>query len=94
MKATGIIRRMDDLGRIVIPKELRRTMGVREGDPLELTINKSGNLVLTPYHATTSDKLRGIAETLNTMGNSPEEWEIAKQLKEIAEHLRKIQGAE
>lgn len=36
MKATGIIRRVDDLGRVVIPKELRRTYGIREGDPLEL----------------------------------------------------------
>lgn len=94
MKATGIIRRMDDLGRIVIPKEIRRTMGVREGDPLELTINQFGNLELIPYHSTASDKLRGIAETLDTLGSSPEEWEIARQLKEIAENLKKIQGAD
>lgn len=94
MGATGIVRRLDDLGRIVIPKEIRRTMGVREGDPLELTINQFGNLELVPYHSTASDKIRGIAETLNTMGNSPEEWEIARQLQEIAKTLKKIQGAE
>lgn len=94
MAATGIIRRLDDLGRIVIPKEIRRTMGVREGDALELTINKFGNLELVPYHSTASDKIRGIAETLNTMGHSPEEWEIARQLHEIAKALKKIQGAE
>lgn len=94
MAATGIIRRLDDLGRIVIPKEIRRTMGVREGDALELTINKFGNLELIPYHSTASDKIRGIAETLNTMSHSPEEWEIARQLHEIAETLKKIQGAE
>lgn len=94
MSATGIVRRLDDLGRIVIPKEIRRSMGVREGDPLELRINRFGNLELVPYHSTASDKILGIAETLNTMGNSPEEWEIAKQLQEIAKTLKKIQGAE
>ncbi len=38
MKATGIVRRIDDLGRVVIPKEIRRTMRIREGDPLEMTL--------------------------------------------------------
>ncbi len=38
MKATGIIRRIDDLGRVVIPKEIRRTLKIREGDPLEIFI--------------------------------------------------------
>ena len=38
MKATGIVRRMDDLGRIVIPKEIRRTLRIREGDPLSITL--------------------------------------------------------
>lgn len=37
MKATGIVRRIDDLGRVVIPKEIRRTMRIREGDPLQIT---------------------------------------------------------
>ena len=39
MKATGIVRRIDDLGRVVIPKEIRRTMRIREGDPLQTTLN-------------------------------------------------------
>ncbi len=38
MKATGIVRRIDDLGRVVIPKEIRRTMRIREGDPLQVTL--------------------------------------------------------
>ena len=42
MKATGIVRRIDDLGRIVIPKEIRRTMRIREGDPLEIYTDKDG----------------------------------------------------
>lgn len=41
MKATGIVRRIDDLGRIVIPKEIRRTMHIREGDPLEISVRSS-----------------------------------------------------
>ena len=40
MKATGIVRRIDDLGRVVIPKEIRRTMRIREGDPLQTSWNK------------------------------------------------------
>ena len=41
MKATGIVRRIDDLGRVVIPKEIRRTMRIREGDPLQMTLTES-----------------------------------------------------
>ena len=44
MKATGIVRRIDDLGRVVIPKEIRRTMRIREGDPLEIFTNSDGCL--------------------------------------------------
>ncbi|MBR7033832.1 MAG: AbrB/MazE/SpoVT family DNA-binding domain-containing protein [Clostridia bacterium] len=40
MKATGIVRRIDDLGRVVIPKEIRRTMRIREGDPLQMTLTE------------------------------------------------------
>ena len=46
MKATGIVRRIDDLGRIVIPKEIRRTMRIREGDPLEIYTSPEGEVFL------------------------------------------------
>ncbi len=46
MKATGIVRRIDDLGRVVIPKEIRRTMRIREGDPLQMTLTKHQFFVL------------------------------------------------
>lgn len=49
MKATGIVRRIDDLGRVVIPKEIRRTMRMREGDPLEIFTNQSGELIFKKY---------------------------------------------
>ena len=45
MKATGIVRRIDDLGRVVIPKEIRRTMRIREGDPLQTTLTRSENYI-------------------------------------------------
>ncbi len=45
MKATGIVRRIDDLGRVVIPKEIRRTMRIREGDPLMMTLTPSENYI-------------------------------------------------
>lgn len=49
MKATGIVRRIDDLGRVVIPKEIRRNMRVKEGDPLEIYTTREGEIVLKKY---------------------------------------------
>lgn len=49
MRATGIVRRIDDLGRIVIPKEIRRTMRIREGDPLEIFTDRDGEVILKKY---------------------------------------------
>ena len=49
MKATGIVRRIDDLGRVVIPKEIRRTMRIREGDPLEIFTSNDGDVIFKKY---------------------------------------------
>lgn len=49
MKATGIVRRIDDLGRVVIPKEIRRTLRIREGDPLEIYTDREGEIILKKY---------------------------------------------
>ena len=49
MKATGIVRRIDDLGRVVIPKEIRRTYRIREGDPLEIFVTSNGEVVFKKY---------------------------------------------
>lgn len=49
LKATGIVRRIDDLGRVVIPKEIRRTLRIREGDPLEIFVDRDGEIILKKY---------------------------------------------
>lgn len=49
MKATGIVRRIDDLGRVVIPKEIRRTLRIKEGDPLEIFTDRDGEVILKKY---------------------------------------------
>ena len=49
MKATGIVRRIDDLGRIVVPKEIRRVLRIKEGDPMEIFTNRDGEIMLKKY---------------------------------------------
>lgn len=56
MKATGIVRRIDDLGRVVIPKEIRRTLNIQEGDPLEVFVGENGSVVFQKYETPTEDK--------------------------------------
>ncbi|MDL2300666.1 AbrB/MazE/SpoVT family DNA-binding domain-containing protein [Clostridiaceae bacterium OttesenSCG-928-D20] len=67
MKATGIVRRIDDLGRVVIPKEIRRTMRIREGDPLEIYTEKDGELIFKKFSpiGELSDFASKICESLN-----------------------------
>lgn len=62
MKATGIVRRIDDLGRIVIPKEIRRTMRIREGDPMEIFTSREGEILLKKYSPV--GELGEVAQTL------------------------------
>ena len=67
MKATGIVRRIDDLGRVVIPKEIRKTMRIREGDPLEIFTNRDGEVIFKKYSPVGefSSFASQYAETLN-----------------------------
>ena len=73
MKATGIVRRIDDLGRVVIPKEIRRTMRIREGDPLEIYTDNDGEVIFKKYSPI--GELSGFAgiyaEVLHKTGGSP-----------------------
>lgn len=67
MKATGIVRRIDDLGRVVIPKEIRRTLRIREGDPLEIFVDREGEVILKKYSpiAELGDFAKEYAESLH-----------------------------
>ena len=68
MKATGIVRRIDDLGRVVIPKEIRRTLRIREGDPLEIFTDREGGVILKKYSpiGELGDFAKEYAESINT----------------------------
>lgn len=73
MKATGIVRRIDDLGRVVIPKEIRRTLRIREGDPLEIFVDREGEVILKKY------------SPINELGNFAKEY--ADSLHEAIGHI-------
>ena len=67
MKATGVVRRIDDLGRVVIPKEIRKTLRIKEGDPLEIFTDREGQVILKKYSpiGELSEFASGYAETLS-----------------------------
>ncbi|NLO45003.1 MAG: AbrB/MazE/SpoVT family DNA-binding domain-containing protein [Clostridiales bacterium] len=73
MKATGIVRRIDDLGRVVIPKEIRRTMRIREGDPLEIYTDADGEVIFKKYSpiGELSNQTKQYAEVLYRNTNLP-----------------------
>ena len=77
MKATGIIRRLDDLGRIVIPKEIRRSLGIREGDPMELYINsKDRSIVFKKYQVSEEYDSETIQRLLNSIFGKTIKWAV------------------
>ena len=69
MKATGIVRRIDDLGRVVIPKEIRRTLRIREGDPLEIYTEKDGEVIFKKY-SPMGDLTEFAAQICESMGKT------------------------
>ena len=73
MKATGIVRRIDDLGRVVIPKEIRRTMRIREGDPLEIYTSNNGEVIFKKYSPINelSEGAAQAAEVISKLGGAP-----------------------
>ncbi len=76
MKATGIVRRIDDLGRVVIPKEIRRTLRIREGDPLEIFVDREGEVILKKY------------SPISELGDFAQEY--AESLYENTQHIALI----
>ena len=89
MKVTGIIRRIDDLGRIVIPKEIRRTMGISEGDPLELFI-ENNKVIFIKYNTeliNDIDSLNIKVQNEETLSERDKK-DIINKINEILEILR------
>ena len=77
MKATGIVRRVDDLGRVVIPKEIRRSLNIREGDPLELFIE--GNTVCFQKYIPTEEYISSIDHLISLL--KEEEYSVPNKDK-------------
>ena len=87
MKATGIVRRIDDLGRVVIPKEIRRACNIREGDPLEIFLQDDG-VMFKKYIPTYRDDLMAtLQEAADYYDNSEEDRVTAEQLRKIAKEV-------
>ena len=87
MNATGIIRRVDDLGRIVLPKEVRRKAGIAEGTPMEIFVD-SDRIVLKKYR--TSEELMNVVSALSeTVDNSADDLGEEK-VSAIREHIKEI----
>lgn len=94
MRATGIVRRVDDLGRVVIPREVRRTAKIREGDPLEIFLLEDGGIVFKKYNYTIVNDLRDYAETIRQQledqgANSEIRHEAMGHLDALIEMLEK-----
>lgn len=94
MKATGIVRHVDDLGRIVIPKELGRTMGIKEGTPMEIFLGSEGEIIFKPYFnigtlKQNTEKLKEMIE--ETLGeDSDERKSLLKNLAEMENIINKL----
>lgn len=78
MKTVGIIRRIDDLGRIIIPREIRKQLSINEGCPLEITVAENGNVILKKVDTKKSliDDVRSLEETLDWYSGSLELGDI------------------
>ena len=85
MKATGIIRRVDDLGRVVIPKEIRRTMKIREGEPLEIftdTVNGMPCVCFAKYSNNFQSELKDLADKIVEEMTDVGELELALRFRD------------
>ena len=69
MKATGIIRRVDDLGRVVIPKDIRRAIGIREGEPLEIFIEGEDTVCFRKYKTNLGDAVEHLRDQIENCGD-------------------------
>ena len=88
MKATGIVRRIDDLGRVVIPKEIRRACNIREGDPLEVFLDEDGAVAFRKYNPIYRDDLMTtLQDAAYYYDNYEDDRATAEQLRKIAKEI-------
>ena len=83
MKSTGVVRRIDDLGRIAIPKEIRRNLQIKEGDPLEIFTTREGQIIFQKYSSNNdvSDLITKLEKEIEYCGL--DSWETQNALKEL-----------
>lgn len=92
MRATGIVRRIDDLGRVVIPREIRRNLGIREGDPLEIFTDKD-QLVLVKYHPEYHSDLTAMIEGLQDEYHNTDDQDEKACLSDLLTKARNLETA-
>lgn len=87
MKVTGIVRRMDELGRVVIPKELQRRLGIKAGTPMELYLSEGG-ILCKPYDVTLE-----LSNTLDGLLSRVDEYDLleSEQTEKVRAHIQEIQ---
>ena len=92
MKSTGIIRRIDDLGRVVIPKEIRRNLGIYEGEPLEIYL-VDGGVVFRKFELNLTQETKTLWEKMEQFipYNAPNRLEILKNMSKTMDLLREIE---
>lgn len=90
MKATGIIRRIDDLGRIVIPKEIRRNMNIREGDPMEIYLDGDNRVIFEKYNSGLLPFIHNLADRVEDNEYDTLSPESVKEIKGLLDKISKI----
>lgn len=88
MRSTGIIRRIDDLGRVVIPKEIRRTMRLQEGDPLEIFLEDKDTVCFHKYNTNLCDKVDNLRYQIENFSGVP--YETQKRITTLLNEVRKL----
>lgn len=89
MQAIGISRMIDDLGRIVIPKEVRRSLGLVAGSCVEMLPTEEG-IIIKPYDPKISEKLLSLINEFDYIANGHPEYELLSQLRDIQRRLEKL----
>lgn len=89
MRPTGIVRRIDDLGRVIIPKEIRQALGIREGDPLEIFTDPKEKAVCFKLYLPYSEPWRLLEDAAETMRWSEEFQKYAADVCELARKIKK-----